>query len=623
MADIKEVSEGRTKKRRITQQDWQFVAEFIMDELQRRKNRRKDKKLDEYWDDIDRQIEMIPDESHKTTNKQPDKNKAWMAAMEMPHQAQTLEVLTADTRRMTFPDSGPWFSAHSNLTDEYLNRLGPNGFASVISGDTNDVPSLIDQDAADKFVIGFINWMTRQYDLAGNLDLINAEAFKYGMGIGRMNMVSKTAFINTSSGITRENVIIPVFSPRSIRNTYLDDSEHAMHNEGVMVGPATINEFKVKYVDLVSQAERGSSEPTNPRGGWMPAALKGIDGGTDGQVELVEYEGDLVIPRKTTRSLFIPGAIVTVVVGKSDQKAVQRVLRFRLRKMPFTSYLEFPYHREDLDNPYAASPLLKGRPIQLAMTDAMNKLMDAGALDIQPVLQYDSDDPNFIANGGPRIFPGAQMGTTGEVTPLDIGNPQTALAVFVQLVQLYENVTGVSLPRLGAQTKSHTTAFAKDAELNRGVVRTVDYVRSTNKGPLTRMLHMMYEMGKGFRGERTFYIEEYGGFVDIESSVLPDQVEFQVFGAGGPEESAQKMVERFQAAQQAIGLETLKAQLGQQPSLNIDELQKQIMLEGGWTDVDQFFNADGQGVSAGAPGAVAPGGIAPGAQQQALRAITG
>ena len=57
-----------------------------------------------------------------------------MAEMELPLQAQALEVLTADARRMKFPDTGSWFRAHGQMTDEYLDQ---NDFKSFVLGDQN------------------------------------------------------------------------------------------------------------------------------------------------------------------------------------------------------------------------------------------------------------------------------------------------------------------------------------------------------------------------------------------------------------------------------------------------------------------------------------------------------
>jgi len=620
MSDIKEVGQGESKKRRITKDDWQFIADFVMEEHDRRKQNRKD--LERHWDDIDRQIRMAPDETHKMDAKRRkmDPNKAWMASVEPPFQAQTLEVLTADVRRMQSPDAGPWFAPHAALTDEYLRNVD---FQSLITGDENDVPSVISQDNADKLVEGFCSHLMAQYDFWGNMDLINTEALKYGVGIGRARMVTKNVFINTSRGVVKDTVKLPVLFPRSIRQTYLDDSAHNLANEGLMVGPAQTSERPIRFVDLVESALKGSKDPNDPDGGWMVGGLKDVDGGDDGHIRLIEYEGDLIIPRKTTRSLFIPGAIVTVMVGKSGERVVRSVVRFRVRQFPFTSYVEFAYHREDQGDIYPTSPLLKGRPLQIAIADALNKLMDAGALKNQPPIGYDKDNPFYQTEGGPRLFPGAQNPTTDDIQVMDIGDPQTMLAVYVQMVNLYYDVTGVNQPRLGAQTKSHTTAFAKDAEINRGVVRTVDYVRSTNKGPMARWLDMMYTMGREFSGERTFYIDAYGGFVTIEQQHLPELVRFDVFGAGGPEEAAQKRDAKLIAAQQAIALDNMLVQTGQQPNLNVSAIQRQILLEGGWTDVDQVIESGSQDAGAPALGGpvVAGSGPGTGAAIEALRSI--
>ncbi len=623
MTEVTEVSDGKTKDREITPDDWSAIAEYILAEAEKRKE---DRKLrEQHWSDIDRQLRMEPDDAHKrfvdAEGKvgRNDPKKQWMAAMELPLQSQTLEVLTADARRMMSPDSGPWFVGHSALTDEFLRKAD---FASIVAGDENDVPSQITQDAADKLAEGFCSHQMAQYDFWGNIDLINAEAFKYGVGIGRVRMATKKVFINTARGVVKEEQQIPILFPRSIKETYLDNSAHNLANEGHIVGPADVSRRKIRFVDLVMAAQKGSKEASDPNGGWMVAGLKDVD---DDQVELIEYEGDLVVPRRESRSLFIPGAIVTVMVGKSDKKLISSVVRFRIRQFPFSSYLEFPYHREDQAVVYPSSPLMKGRPLQMAAVDALNRLLDAAALKNQPPIGYESDDPYFQAQGGPRLFPGAQNPTIGDIQVLDVGDPQTMLSVYLEAINQYHNVTGVNLPRLGAQTKSHTTAFAKDAELNRGVVRTVDYVRSTNKGPLTRFMDMQYEMGRKFKGTRTFYIDAYGGFVEIEQKHLPELVRWDVFGAGGPEEQATKMQARFLALQQAVALEASKVQLGQQPSMDIEAIQRQILLEGRWIDIDQFFNTGGPGVPAGAQGTSGVAGNigGTGPAVEAVRALTG
>lgn len=587
MADATETDGGTARKRRFTQRDFDVAAEQIIDDFNTRQRKRAD--LEQAWKEIDRQVAMKPDISFKLDETgRLIRGREWMPEMELPLQAQTVEVLTADARRMLFPDTGSWYIAHAETTDEYLN----NGLSSVrITGDQNDLPSLINQDGADKLVQGWGNFLRRQYDFAHHMDVINAEAFSYGMAIGRLRTVTKQVFMNTARGVQKEEKRLPVLFPRSIKNTYLDDSEFTVMNEGYMIGPSIIfHEFR-RFSDLVIAASKGSNDPDREDGGWMPKNIRKVEPDKDGQVELLEFEGDLVISRRTTRSMVVPGAIVTIVKGK---KGSRQVVRVRFRKHKFSSYIEFPYHTENMGNPYATAPLMKGKPIQKAATEALNRFLQAAILSTEPPIEFDRDNPHFVQSGGPNIAPRAQWGTNGGdsiTVHNDIGDPGALLAGYQGLLAQYSDVTGINAPRLGAQTVSHTTAFSKEAELSRGVVRTVDYTRSTLKGPLTKFLHMEYEMGRDAMGNRedTVYLEPYRGFVTLTRQGLPENATFDALGSGGPAEEQAKQARRLQAVQFAIQLEAFSQSQGLPPDLNIRAIKEQVMLDGGWTDTDPFF----------------------------------
>ncbi len=611
-------------KRRFTQTDWQWIADYIGEEHHRRKGKRTD--LEKHWAEIDRQLKMEPDLRRKLdTDGNVVETKRWMAEMELPLQSQTLEVLTADARRLMFPDSGSWFMPHAEMTDEYLRKVD---FKSLILGDENDVPSQVNQDNADKLVEGWINHIHRQYDFFANYDQINAEAFKYGVGIGRLRAIQKPVYMETSKGIVKEDQTLPVLVPQSIKNTYLDDREFVQMNEGMMLGPAVIYERTLQFEQLKIAANRGSNNPNSMTGGWMPAMLNKVDANDNGSVMVLEYEGDLVVPRKTVRSMVIPGAIVTVVIGKSDKKTTRRVIRFRFRQTPYTSYIPHPYHHESLETPYATAPLMKGRPIQMAGAHTLNQLIDAGELSLRPPVSWNRNDPHLAATGGPVIEPGRLWETNGTSqidVQNDIGDPATSLAVYGQLLTQYYDVTGVNQPRLGAQTVSHTTAFAKEAELSRGTIRTVDYVRSAMKGPLTKFLYMEYDLSKRLMGRKnhTFYIDSYRGFVEIDRSKLPDKAMFEAFGSGGPAEQAQKRQDRLQALQLAMQVDQLKVQFGLGEPMNYEEIQRQILLDGGWIDVDPWFTEGAVGGNQGTSTIPATGGGDPGAAAALLQSLPG
>tara|TARA_R100001530_G_scaffold65796_2_gene47123 strand:- start:2557 stop:4392 length:1836 start_codon:yes stop_codon:yes gene_type:complete len=578
------------KKRKFTAADFSTIAEFIVEEHANRKDRRKH--LEKVWAEVDRQIRMEPDLRRKLdTNNKVRRGSEWMSEMELPLQAQTLEVLTADARRMLFPDSGSFFEAHAALTDKYLARVD---FQALVTGDELEVPSQINQENADQLVAGWLEHYHRQYDFAGNWDGLNAESFKYGTLVGRGRIASKQTFLQTARGVVEKKIEFPVLFPISIKNTYLDDTLHAVMNEGLVVGPAVIYERTQRLKDLQIAANKGSNDPDVAEGGWMPAAVKGLEGDKDGNIHLLEYEGDLVVPRKTVRSVFTPNVIVTVAIGTE-----RRVVRFRFSDQP--SYISHPYHVEDVNSPYGSGPLMKGMPVQKAAAEAWMSLTDVVILNAQPPVTYDQDDPFFAGSGGPIVAPRERWASASEVKPVPIGDPNALFAIFSGALQQYADITGVNAPRLGQRTASHTTAFAKDAELQRGQVRTVDYARSVLKGPMEQWLYLEFKLGRKIMKEETFFLREYGGFVTIQKKHLPDMATFDAFGAGGPAEDRADTAQKQSALAQAIQLEEAKRQLQPDaPPLDLVAIQRQILREG-FVNVEEFFAEAPVGVSAQSP----------------------
>ena len=614
--DVRDIQEdGRPKaKRRFDQRDWEYVAEYVLNAWDEREKNRADR--EKYWKDIDRQIAMEPSVAFKKlANGKIDPGKYWMSEMELPLQAQCLEVLTADARRLMFSDDSSWFEAHAETTDAYYAKVD---FKALILGDKSETPSVINQDNADKLVEGFTQHLFRQYDHYTRWDKINAEAFKYGIGVGRARLETKNVYIHEASGVRKETQRIPVIVPVSIKKLYLDDAPPSMHSSMVL-GPGHICVDDIKFANLQMAANRGSTDPDDEDGGWMPDSLKQIVPDEDGYVRLLEWEGDLVIPRKTVRSLVIPGAIATVVVGKADNNGLvtRGVVRFRFRKAPYSSYLFAPYHYEGTDSYYPTSPLEKGRPVQMMATECLNRLLDSAALKNAPPVGYDRTDMLFAQTGGPAIHPYAKWGTTDPVTVhSEIGGDPKALQDALTLaIQLYSELTGVLPARLGAQTVSHTTAFAKDQEIQRGAARTADYVNATGHGPLTRWLHIAYDMARNELGKRekiSFWIDAYGGYVEVDRDALPESASFEWIGAGGPQSEMAKMQKKLQSLQLALQMDQLNTQSGQPPVVDVPSAIREVLRQGGWTDIDVIAKV---GHMAGV-GARPPVPVGPGAQPQ-------
>lgn len=583
-------------KPRVTKTDFEKLGEYVRTEYTRRKQLRDKLGLTHAWREIDRQVQMRPDLAYKLLpDGRKDDTKAWMPEIELPLQAQTLEVLTADARRLLFPDGGDWFSCSALASDALLEKLESQ---SLIAGDDTDVPSKITQDNVDKLVAGLMAHWHRQYDFEGHVDRIDAEAFRYGTGVFRVRRVKKSLVTDQQGNVYKADMMLPVLLPRSIKNVYPDDRAFIVMNEGEIAAPLVLECHKKSLLDLKAAAAKGSRDPYNDQGGWMPAGLQGLEADKDGCVETIEAEGDFIIERKTREPLVLHNCCIEVAVGAANKAGV-----YRLRWVDEPSYVFVPYHLEDASSAYSTSPLMKGWPIQVAAVDALCRLAIAGAMNAQPPMEYDRTDTLLAAEGGPKVFPGAVIGTVGKLNPLVFGNPGALSGVYTQLLMQYSDVTGVNAPRLGAQTVSHTTAYSKQVEIARGEVRTVDYVKALLRGPLTAYLGIAYRMGRAaMKGVQKFYVESYGGYVDnLTKELLPEDVTWKAIGAAGPQEEAQKRANKLASLQLAIQIDQAAAQEGIDTGLDLNSAIYSVLRDGGWTDVDSIIKQQPAGEPAGQP----------------------
>ena len=173
-------------------------------------------------------------------------------------------------------------------------------------------------------------------------------------------------------------------------------------------------------------------------------------------------------------------------------------------------------------------------------------------------------------------------------------------------MKLYSDVTGVNQSRLGQQTKSHTTAFSKNADMQQGVVRTVDYTETQLLESMTQILNVQYEITKTNFKKETIYIDSYETFVNVTKELLPDNVKFTASGSNAPADEKITEQEKTTAVMTAVNLETLKAQLGGRP-MDIEKIQMQLLKNGGIINAEEMFtsksnnqitgSSGGQGVS--------------------------
>lgn len=581
-------------KKNIAEADWAHIGDYIYELYLKRKQNRRDK--EKIWKEVDRQLRMEPDVAYKVNASGDGNDNDWMPEMELPDQAIAHEILKSDALRMMFPDVGPFFKVFAGIDEDIIKAYKE---AEFLRGDDMRLvheytggPD-IDQEDINLVTQSYMEANMSQYDFSGHWDLVNGEAFKYGTGVGRVRMVSKSVVARTAQGSLKKSVSIPVFVPRSIKNVYLDDNKHSIMNEGYQISQGDVECRTQRIDDLRIAANKGSNDMNDMNGGWMPAQLVGIDGDDDGLVEVIEYEGDLVVPKKNeTGSMVMYNYIITVVAGQGtdkDAKGVRRTIRCRTRDISLPSYIVVPYDRENVDDPYGSGPLMKASPIQKGASEALNRMLMAMALDTQPVIRYDQDDHLFSSDGGPKIKPGGQIPSMGKIDILDIGDPVSMLQAYNALRSQYADATGITGPRKGQQTNSHTTAYAKGTEIERGQVRTVDYVRCTLGGAMKQCLQVQYEMGKNsMKGEMPVFMNSVKMFINVGKELLPDDIYFEVYGSNGPAEDTARTQQKLAAIQLAMNIDQLKVSQGLGEPLNYEEIQKQILKDGGIEDVERF-----------------------------------
>lgn len=591
-------------EKKIRKSDFDKTAEWIHEEFKRRSGNTKRMELEAQWDDIDRQIALKakPGDPRDNSSGQSvaSDRRAWMSAIELPNQANALEVLTDDALRLMFPKvNTDWYSAMAVMDDDEIAEIQQN---FSIGGVTDDVVKEItatmgqmDQESLDLLVHAVMDYSHNQYDYTSVWKTCLSEALKYGTAVARWVVAKRDVMTQHYRGVSDGKW--PFLVPCSIKNVYLDDTLQATLKEGMEVAPSVIQKKFQNIDDLRMAAAKGGSDK-----GWILSNIaelspKDMQGIKRNHVQLLEFEGDLLIPRSRD-AIFVPNVVMTVAVGGSV-----KLVRYQENPFPFRSYLPFVYQKDDADSPYGTSPIMKGRPIQEAATEALNRTMDVACLQAEPPTLWDRQDNGLVGAGGPIIAPGAMMGVerVGEgVNTLKIGDLQGVTALYIALDKKYEEATGVNDPRRGGDLKSHTTALATDINASRSVLRTEEFVDSVERGALKTALYQEYWLIRdSLKGkEITVPIDARGvkGHLTINGNALPEQVDFNAQGSQGAVTKRERAQNFLQFLALLANLKPLFDQEG--TALRAKEIAMSAAAELGVVDADKYLGnaSSGQGV---------------------------
>ena len=563
------------KKTTIAKKSFDDLATFCLSELNRRKTSPERKALEKTWKEIDRQVEMIPEAKAR---------EPWHPEFELPFQSSALEILVADTDNMRFAQDGKFFKVMSERDNESLESfekdiqfLGKEEDDSVFSASQNDL------DAVMQALLMHVHSKYRLSDVFAQLD---AEAMKYGICAAKVHAVKRHDFQNQFGGVTRDDNVLPVIVPISVLNFYPDDLEAKALGRGLYLKPLQLNTYQLRAQDILMAANNSEGDMDSASGGWLKKHVKDLTPEKNSDlIELIEAEGDFVIGSGKDE-VFAPNLIVTIAHGKGVETPT--VLRIQENPYGFQSIFFDTYFKNGVKT-YGTSPLMKGEVLQKMAQSAAEDTVQVSKLNAKPPLSVNMQDPMYISKGI-KVEPGALWGTAKAPTVNLMGDIGASSAVFQSFSSMWEDVTGVSKTRAGAQTKSHQTASAVQTEKNQGQSRTVKYVRNSEKGFVTNILQAeMAIMRKSFEAQ-SIYVPEFNGFVTISKDSIPSNVTFTVRGSATNAVDQQQLQARTQTLQGVLALEQTRVAAGGRP-LDMDKIVAKSLAEVfPDSEVEEFFS---------------------------------
>lgn len=532
---------------KLQRKDFRDLADMIHKEFVRRSTSPVRRHLEAQWQEVDRQIQMMTKaEAGSMTSAAavhapfggPDTAPAgWHSDIEMPFQAYTFETLVDDAVRMLFPLSADWYEAHALLDDDWATRVAET---PIHPGDKSGTPlGKVGQEEANAFAQGAIEHQLSRFAFRAAWKLMIAEAYKYGNFVGEMRIVKRHSFTNEFRGTLANTEKLIALIPVSIKHYYLDDGASWVMLEGYDHRPSYIKTYWRNLDDLKRHAAESQDGD-----GWLksivaaleaPNADKDNELSTKGQVQIIEYDGDVMLSRTKRDDAFLPNRIVTVALGSNGPE----IVRWRENKYPFRLNLIGYYNRDDILSPYGTSPLVKGQPLQEFISATANNLSDVAYLNAKPPVTYNSRDSDLKKAGGPVIEPEALWPSQfpGDVKAIQIGDPVALGGILSSMIQVYKDLTGVDDPRVRGETKSHTTRFANELAASRNALRTEEFTNDAQMGPITTFLYVLYELTRElFDGApKTIFVNTrgYQGHLKLNSDLLPAACDFVVKGASG------------------------------------------------------------------------------------------
>jgi hypothetical protein len=496
------------KERKIRNADWNKVETHVTAIYDERKDSTFRKENEEKWKEIDRQIAM--NTMRRVDEKGKELPPSWHNVLELGELSKASEIITSDVMRITFPTDKVWFQPHV-----YLNwPLDPN--TGRPKSDTKK------QKIADGLLRNLMSQQHQDFGFKARFRLSIKEALHHG-SFGAEIRFEREMMVKDEGRV--RTVGAPVWHPYSMWNTYPDPAPSVIGTNMFYTGSMIF----VDYMPLSKLKGIAKGD------GWMQDRLNKVEAqenktkaGKTKDVELVKFYGDITIDR-SDGDIFLPNAKVII--------ANKKLVYYAANDLPFAPVIYSGYERQDVRDPYYTSPIIKQSPMQKFSTIMANKFADAVALKVEPPIEYDGNDPDYVANDGPSIAPGAKTPTKSMgkgMQILDIGEPSFALQALQMGLRHMQEGTGVSALRSGSTNSDRQTAFEVNKVAQGAEIRTIEFIDVVSPA-LRAFLYMQHELNRLYLDDYEFYNDELHtpDVVRAKKSDIQANACFEIVGAKG------------------------------------------------------------------------------------------
>lgn len=515
-----ELEESRVKRRRVTEKDYGRIENFIMEEFGRRKGMQVRKDHEKIWKEVDQQIAMVPP---KTAPRSQNPEEDWHSAIQMGAIADALEILAADVMRLAFPLDRNWFRPHVELEPQF----DENG-------------EIVEDRQLQRTTDGVLrSLMTQQHSDFGFKARVKQackEALSHGGFVATVRWDTMRKFASGGRTLT---LGAPVLDVHSMWNSFPDPSPSIYGTElfyrGSMIIRSYMPHSRFMRMRTFFRKERVPKQKSKP-------ANDVID-----DVELVTWYGDLSLPRQDG-DFFLPNMKVVLANGV--------LVYIKPNDTPYSPVIYAGYERDSLLDPYYSSPLIKRAPTHKLMTELMNRYIDSAEMKSDPPVVYDSYDSTMVAQGGPKMYPGAKVGIKGGAAnfkTVDVGDPSFMFNAVLALRQDVREGLSVDSVRSGVSEGTEQTATEIVKREQKGELRSLDFLRVLDSQALKPFLHMQHDLNLLHLENYPFFNNEINtpDFLRASKGDLPKNVIFEVVGSKeviGEEQRASKFVIAMQGA---------------------------------------------------------------------------